>query len=88
MDLELTFTEALSGSKFVIKVSVDVLPTNSPLKVSSDMLTNKVFKMLAYEGRDQNLTIPYQLIYTEGGLDLRNSSIDNVISLSLEPNLA
>ena len=44
--------------------------------------------MTAYEGRQQNLSLPATLLTSASGLSLRNSSIDNLVSLSLEQNLA
>ncbi len=81
--------ERLSEETFIIKVSVDVLPMSlySPLKVNTKLLFSGNYVFTVFEGRPQNLSLPVDLIFTDSGLDLRNSTIDNVISLSLEPNL-
>ena len=89
MDLELTFSERLSPHSFVLKVSIDVLPPVPPLIPNPQLLSaTGALTLTAYEGRQQNLSLPSTLITSVSGLSLRNSSIDNLVSLSLDQNLA
>ena len=89
MDLELTFTERLSPHSFILKVSIDVLPPVPRLSPNPEWLSKTgAFSLTAHEGRQQNLTLPATLLTSAAGLSMRDSSIDNLVSLSLDQNLA
>lgn len=45
----------------------------------------KAYNITLYEGREQNFTLPHDLIYAKY-LDLRNSTMNHSLSLSLKPN--
>ena len=45
----------------------------------------KVYNITLFEGREQNFTLPFDLIYAKY-LDLRNATMNHSLSLSLKPN--
>lgn len=81
-NLNLRFTEALSNTKFTIYLDIDVAAASDMNPLRAD---KKVYNITLYEGREQNFTLPHNLIYAKY-LDLRNSTMNHSLSLSLKPN--
>ena len=66
-----------------------MLPPVPPLTPNPTFLSaTGALILTAYEGRQQNLSLPSTLLTSVSGLTLRNSSIDNLVSLTLDQNLA
>jgi len=82
VNLGLKFTESLSGLQFTIFLDIDVAAVSDLNPLRAD---NSVYNITLYEGREQNFTLPYDLIYARY-LDLRNSTMNHSLSLSLKPN--
>jgi hypothetical protein len=83
INLNLKFTEALSNSQFTIYLDIDVANVSDMNPLRTD---TQVYNITLYEGREQNFTLPFDLIHAKY-LDLRNTTMNNSLSLSLKPNL-
>ncbi|TNV86233.1 hypothetical protein FGO68_gene7989 [Halteria grandinella] len=77
---------------FIVLLSIDISEERPSLQVNNAYLTNQTLQYSIIQGYLTNLTIPYQIIYAQDplnppySLDLRNATIEDIISLSISSN--